>query len=153
MQGHPVRRDEEPDREGGPAFFVCRDRPEPGVAAHPGPDDPPGREGPDQSDRLVQGYAASYRPRAAVPACERIQGRCTEGGLWRLRIRGRRERLRRAPTPDLLTHLHDLRLRERVYRTRHKDRESGGGEGEDRFPSRPEHEAGETVREAPGSPD
>src|SRR3989454_3494997 len=141
------------DREGGPAFFVCGNRAEPGVAAHPGPDDPPRREGPDQGARLVQGCPASDRPRAAVPARERLQGRCAEGVLGRLRIRRGRERLRHPPPSDLLTHLHDLRLRERVHRTRHEDRESRGGEGEDRFPSRPEHEAGETVREATGSSD
>src|SRR3989449_3205650 len=153
MQGHPVRRDDQSHGESGPAFFVRSDRPESGVASHPGPDDPAGRERPDQGARLVQGCAASDRPRAAIPARERIQGRRVEGVLGRLRIRRGRERLRRAPTPDLLTHLHDLRLRERVHRTRDEDRESGGGEGEDRFPPRPEHEAGETVRKAPGSPD
>src|SRR3989454_755862 len=149
MQRHPVRRDDQPHGEGRPAFVVRGDRSEPRVAPDPRAHDPSRREGPDQGARVVQGRAPSDRPRAALPAGERVQGRCAQGILGRLRVRRGRDRLRGAPPPHLFADVHDLRLRERLHRAGHEDRESGRGQGQDRLPPRAEHEAGDPVREAP----
>src|SRR2546426_228432 len=153
MQRHPVRRDDQPHGEGRPAFVVRGDRSEPRVAPDPRAHDPSRCEGPDQGARVVQGRAPSDRSRAALPAGERVQGRCAERILGRLRVRRGRERLRGAPPPHLFADVHDLRFRERLHRTGHEDRESGRGQGEDRFPPRAEHETGDAVREASGPPD
>src|SRR2546425_56478 len=87
------------------------------------------------------------------PARECVQGAGPQRVLGRLRIHRRRERFRTAPAPDLLPDLYDLRLRERVHRAGHEDREPRGRESEDRLPTRPEYDSGEAARETPGASD
>src|SRR2546428_310242 len=153
MQRHPLRRDEQPHRESGPALVVRGDRAEPCVAADPRAHDVARREGSNQDRRLVHGRAAPERPRVAVPARERLQGGGPQRVLGRLRIHRWRERFRAAPAPDLFPDLHDLRLREWVHRAGHEDREPRGRESEDRLPPGPEHEAGGATCETAGASD